>query len=116
MMNLALLLITAFALLVPVTWMLFLAIMTLERARDAHAISVPVKVLGSAILFIGYLCDFLLNLVIGTLLFMEFPREALLSPRVARLQKGEDGYRKTVAAWICANLLDPFDPSGCHCK
>jgi hypothetical protein len=103
-------------LLVPATWLLFLAIMSLARARDAGTLSRPVELLATGILAIGYLSDFLLNLTLGTILFMELPREYLLSPRVARLQREGAGYRQAVATWICHNLLDPFDPSGCHCR
>lgn len=106
----------AMLMLVPATWLLFLAIMSLARARDAGTLSKPVLLLAEVVLAIGYLCDFLLNMTVGTILFMEVPREYLLSPRVARLQRAGSGYRQAVAAWICHNLLDPFDPSGCHCR
>lgn len=115
-MKIALIVLLFLLLLVPFTWLQYLAIMTLSRARDAGTLPGPAATIGTAILCIGYLCDFLLNVLVGTILFLELPREWLLSPRVARLQKGDAGYRQTVAAWICVNLLDPFDPSGCHCK
>lgn len=102
--------------LVPVTWVLYLAIMTLERARDGGLLPKPALIAGTGLLMFGYLCDCMLNLVVGTPLFMELPKEWLLSPRVARLQDEGSPYRKTVASWICKNLLNPFDPSGCHCK
>lgn len=102
--------------LIPATWLLYLCIMSLERARDAGTLSPVVTRIAELVLLVGYLCDFLLNVLVGTVLFLELPKEWLLSPRVARLKKTGTGYRQVVAAWICVNLLDPFDPSGCHCK
>lgn len=102
--------------LVPATWVQYLAIMSLSRAREAGTLTPGAELLGKAVLCVGYLSDFLLNTMVGTVLFLELPKEWLLSPRVARLQRDGTGYRKTVATWVCKNLLDPFDPSGCHCK
>jgi hypothetical protein len=102
--------------LVPATWLLFLGIMSLQRARDAGTLSKTVTYIAEVVLLVGYLFDFALNFFVGTFLFMELPKEFLLSPRVARLKKTGTGYRQIVASWICTNLLDPFDPSGCHCK
>lgn len=99
-----------------ITWPLYLAIMSLGRARDAGNLPKSAERLGKILLAVGYLFDFALNMTVGTLLFMEFPKEYLLSPRVTRLKNTSSGYRQKVAAWICVNLLDPFDPSGCHCK
>jgi hypothetical protein len=101
--------------LIPATWLQYLAIMALAAAERNGRMTAWARRFGMVLLGIGYLSDFLLNVTVGTVLFLELPREWLLSPRVARLQKGQ-GYRATVAGWVCKNLLDPFDPSGCHCK
>jgi len=102
--------------LVPLTWVLYLAIMSLYRVKEEHGLSTAAKVLGYPFLALGYLSDFLLNCTVGTVLFLELPKEMLLSPRVARHKLEGTGYRKVVATYICNELLDPFDPSGCHCK
>lgn len=102
--------------LVPLTWVLYLAIMSLYRAKEEGKLSTAAKVMGYPFLALGYIADTLLNCTVGTVLFLELPREFLLSPRVARHKLAGKGYRKVVAAYICDNLLDPFDPSGCHCK
>lgn len=116
MIPLTLVAIAACLALVPLTWVLYLAIMSLYRAKSEGKLSTAAKAMGYPFLALGYLSDFLLNLTVGTVLFLELPREVLLSPRVARHKLEGKGYRKVVAAYICDNLLDPFDPSGCHCK
>jgi hypothetical protein len=96
-------------------WLLFLAVMSLQRARDAGTLPQPAYYLGLPPLYIGLTLDCLVNLVIGTLIFCEIPQEWTVSARVSRLEK-TDGWRSKVAHWICANLLNVFDPSGQHCK
>lgn len=43
------------------------------------------------------------------------PRELLVTSRLSRHAKG-DGWRASVARWICVHLLDRLDPCGRHCK
>lgn len=102
--------------LVYLTWVHYLAIMRAQEVRDSGKLKKVTEKVAIVMLGIGYLLDFTLNVTLGTLLFLEFPKEALLSPRVARHKLEGKGYRKKLAGWICDNLLDPFDPSGCHCK
>lgn len=96
-------------------WVLYLAVMNAARARDAGTLTKPALALAMPVLGLGYLLDALVNLTVCTVLFLELPREVLVTGRVSRLQKGT-GKRAAIARWMCANLLDPFDPSGCHCK
>jgi len=117
-MSYVLLLVLLFILLLPIkTQVLYMAIMMLDHAKEAGRLPpFTEKYVAKPLLVYGLFCDFLTNLTWGTVLFLERPKEWLLSPRVARLQDMSHGYRKTVAAWVCHNLLDPFDKSGCHCK
>lgn len=109
-----------FVILTYATHKRYAAIMSLKRAKDEGRLTKEIKVLGIPYTLTGYLCDATLNIFFGTVLFLELPKlhkkEWLLSPRVARLQKEGRGYRKKVASYICTKLLDPLDPSGCHCK
>lgn len=97
-------------------WGLYLAVMPLMRARNNNALTVPAKILGYPILAVGYLIDFLVNMSVATVLFLELPKEWVVTARLIRYINGSEGFRYKIATWICSNLLDPFDPTGCHCK
>jgi hypothetical protein len=96
--------------------------MNLKRARDAGKLPVAARWVGYPILFLGVAADFFYNVVLGTVIFQEWPREWLLTARLQRTLRDPDPgkawwtySRKTVARWLCDNLLDPFDPGGSHC-
>lgn len=98
-----------------VLWLFYLAVMNLKRAKDVGKLTRTAYVLGLPILIIGYLLDALVNLVIFTIILIEIPKEFLVTARLSRLQHGT-GWRASLAKWFCTNLLDQFDPTGCHCK
>lgn len=100
-----------------VTWVLYLCIMTLARARNDGKLPTVAYRLAYPILLVGYLVDFLLNVIVVTLILAELPRELLVSARLSRHIKTEGtGWRKSVSTWVCKNLLDWADPKGCHCR
>ena len=96
-------------------WLFYLAVMNLQRAHENGTISKLAFVLGLPILFIGVLLDILVNIFVMTLLFVEPPREWLVTARLQRHVRTGSGYRKKLAWFICHYLLDTFDPSGKHC-
>lgn len=96
-----------------VLWLLFLAVMALNwRWR---ALPKVVKGIALPAVLVSVALDVLFNITIGTLLFMELPREWTFSQRVGRYKRRID-WREPLATWICANLLDPFEVDGAHCK
>lgn len=98
-----------------ILWLFYLAVMSAKRAREAGTLTRPALILATPLLWLGLLLDLLVNIVVCTVLFLEFPKELLVTARVSRLQIGDD-WRSSIARWMCHHLLDPFDPSGCHCK
>ena len=97
-------------------WIFYLAIMSLSRAKQEGTISRIALLLGYPILLIGVVLDFIVNLIIMSLLFLEPPKELLVTKRLTRhVQKGK-GWRQKLAYWICHHLLNAFDPSGDHCS
>lgn len=94
-------------------WVLYLAVMNLKRVRDLGKLSNTAKVLGTPILVLGYLIDFLLNAVLMSILLLELPRELTISERLKRHNTSSHGWKKSVSTWF-EPLLDPFDPSGNH--
>ncbi len=99
--------------LIWLTWLLYVAVMALKRCRDAGLLTIPMKVLGYPILFIGLFCDFLLNMTVCSALFVEVPHEWLVTARLKRHAR-EATWRGSIARWIAYSLLDSLDPSGKH--
>lgn len=96
-------------------WVLYLAVMNLARARDAGTLSRTAMILGYPLYIGGSLFNVAVNWLILTVVFLEFPRETMFTSRVSRHCKYGKGWRKTLACWICHDMLDAFDPSGRHC-
>jgi len=96
------------------TWALYLAVMALKR--DQAQLTVVAKTFAYPLLFVGYLFDIAYNVIVGTLMFLELPREFLLTDRLKRhLSSGRSHWRWAIANWFCQNFLNAFDPSGRHC-
>lgn len=101
--------------IVYITWIFYLAVMNLARARDNGTLSKVAYVFGLPVLYVGLFFDALVTIFVGTILFLDLPRELTLTGRLQRLSKKPDTWRGKLAIWICRNLLDTFDPSGDHC-
>jgi hypothetical protein len=100
-----------------VLWLFYLAGCALIRAKDNHTISLPAFVLGYPVIGLLALVDVLVNIFVMTILFLELPRQWLVTQRLSMWCCTEqDSWRKTVARWVCVKLLDTFDPSGVHCE
>lgn len=109
----ALLYIVSGYIIIVLTWIYYLAAMKLIRHRDQlHPVA---KAHGYLFVIApGLIYDAFLNLFIATLIFVDLPKEVLLTARLKRYKRGSDGWRKTFALWICEHLLDQFDEGG-HC-
>lgn len=97
-------------------WVMYLAVMSLARAREVGALSKPALILGYPLFAVGLAFDVLVNVVILSVVFLELPKEATFTGRVSRHCLNGTGWRKRLACWICHDFLDAFDPSGRHCK
>jgi len=97
-------------------WILYLAIMNLQRARDFGTLTRSARWLGYPVLLVGIILDWLLNWVVGSVLFLEPPHSPgeLVTARLQRHCK-RSTWRGAIARWVCHSLLDTFDPSGRHC-
>jgi hypothetical protein len=94
-----------------VLWVLYLAVMALQRAREAGQLAPFAFKAGQVLLYFGLLWDVLCNLIIVSIMFCEVPREATVSARLRRLVHGPDGWRRRLATWYAVVLLNPFSPS-----
>lgn len=98
-------------------WYLYVLVMGFYRAKLAGKLTVVAFTLAMPAIFIGFLVDLLTNWSIASLWFREWPRRPLelVTDRLTRYQANGPGWRHDNAAWICANLLDYFDPHDTHC-
>ena len=81
---------------------------------NKNELTKTVKVIGYPLLFIGLIFDIAFNLIVGSIVFIEPPKEWLFTNRCIRHIK-RSNFRGKVARWFCRNFLNPFDPSGTHC-
>ncbi len=66
-------------------------------------------------LLAGYALDVFVQVVVASVVFLDPPRDWTLTGRLKRYIAGPEGIRERVAVWMCANLLNTFDPDGRHC-
>ncbi len=95
-------------------WVLYLAIMSLYRAHLNNKLTKLGYVLGSPLLIVGLVIDFIMNLTIFTVLFFELPKEWLVTKRLQRHIR-RSGWRFKLANFICEHMLNFADPTGNHC-
>lgn len=105
--------------LITMTWILYLAIMNLMENRAE--LNWVAWILVAPTLLLGLVFDVLLNLIVGSILFVELPqyqnKEWLFTGRVSRHKylAPADSWRERIAFFICGKLLDPFAPGDKHC-
>ena len=98
-------------------WLLFvffLAVMSLQSARDRGTLTLWGLRFGMTALVVGYLIDAAVQFTVASFLWMELPKELTVSKRVKRLINEGSGWRKTLAEWFRDHLLKPFDVTGKH--
>lgn len=95
-------------------WVLFLAVMNLGQAKAEGKLKGFNLYAGYTVLAVGLLVDLVVQVLVASILWLEFPRELTVSERVARLCKHGSGWRQRLALWFRAVLLAPFDRSGGH--
>ena len=100
-------------------WCYYLAVMALKHGRDELRARDDdphwfVEINAFAAIALGAPFYVLLNLTVGTILFLQLPRELQFTKRCQRNIRRGSGWRKALARWLCVNVLDPFD-GGKHC-
>jgi hypothetical protein len=100
-------------LLFGITWISYLAVMHLKHNKDK--ITTIIKVSTTPILLILILIYVVTNLILGSILFLEFPKTLQFTSRCQRhIAKNDGSWRYKQAVWWCKNFLDPFEEGG-HC-
>lgn len=98
-----------------VFWALYVLIMGIYRAKLDGRLTGVLLFLSWPWYMLGLTVDFISQMTIATLVFMDLPRELLVTTRLQRYMREGPGWRRSVAGWVCDNLLDVFDPTGSHC-
>lgn len=96
-------------------WGMYVLVMGIYRAHLDRRLKGLVLVLSLPFVAIGCLMDVFANVTIASLVFLEPPREWLVTDRLQRHMHKSTGWRFWLAKYICDHLLDVFDPSGNHC-
>ena len=99
-----------------ITWMWYLATMMLKLKRDkGMKFTIEQKAFGYPMMIAGLviLDAIVMNIIIGTIMFVELPREWLFTTRCQRHMR-ENTFRGKIARWACRHFLDPFEIGG-HC-
>jgi hypothetical protein len=101
-----------------VFWGLYVLVMGIYRAHLAKRLTPVTTALSLPFVLLGYAMDVLTNITVASLVFLEPPREFLVTTRLQRhiaSTYARGGWRKRLATWVCDHLLDVFDPTGDHC-
>lgn len=97
-------------------WALYVLVMGIFRLHLAKKLNKAGYVLGAPFMAIGLVLNFLGNITICALLFLDPPRELFISRRLKRYVRTRTDWRHKVAVWVCQNALDPYDAKdGDHC-
>jgi len=87
--------------------------MALRLAKNENKLTGASKFFGYQILFVGLIVDVAFNWIIGTIVFLEVPKETLFTGRCERWLYDRT-WRGAVARWFCSQLLNPFDKDHCQ--
>jgi len=96
-------------------WGFYVLVMGLYRAHLQQRLQGFVQVLAFPFVLVGWVMDVLANVFIASIIFVELPKELLVTDRLQRYKTTSFGYKYNLSCFICENLLDVFDPSGDHC-
>jgi len=102
---------------VLVLWLLavfYIAVMNIKRVRDRGELTKLMYVFGVPMLWIGLVLDLIANVLIFTVLFLELPKEPLVTGRLKRHKYHGTGWRHRLALFF-EKHIDPFeDKPGGH--
>lgn len=99
-----------------VFWYAYILVMGIYRAYLSKRLQGIALFLCAPAVVLGVVMDVIANLVLAPFVFLEIPREWLVTQRLSRhIQNGIGTWRGRLAAAVCDNLLDVFDPTGNHC-
>ena len=103
-------------------WLSIIVFYTLYLAainvwNDRASIGIAAKLFCAPAVLIMLTTDFLMQITLASVVFLDVPREFLVTQRLQRYRADAYpvGIRKNMATWICTKLLNPFDITRHHC-
>jgi hypothetical protein len=96
-------------------WALYVFTMGVYRAKLDGRLKGLNLVFAFPIALLAVIVDFLFNMTLATVVFLELPRELLVTARLQRYMAGPATWRRSIAVYTCDSVLDIFDPAGNHC-
>lgn len=96
-------------------WALYVFVMGIYRAYLDKRLKGLNLIMAAPIAVFAIIMDVAANLFLAPILFLDLPKELLVTSRFKRYMAQEAGWRKRVSTYICENMLDIFDPRGDHC-
>ena len=100
-------------------WYLYIIVIGLYHVYLQKKLSKTALVLGFPAILVGAVLDWLINIVLATVWFLDLPKSPfeLLTTRLSRYMKTGTKRQKKHANSICRKLLDVFDPNPeGHCR
>jgi hypothetical protein len=96
-------------------WVLYIAMMNIKRVAEAEPMPIRVRMLVYPTMAVFEVVEFVANVVVLTVLFVDWPREIRVSDRLRRYWRNpyRYGWRLYVVRFL-KPMLDPFDPAGPH--
>jgi len=96
-------------------WVLYIAMMNIKRVAATQPMPIRVKMLVYPTMAVFEAVEFVANVIVLTVLFVDWPREIRVSDRLRRYwqRPARYGWRLHVVKFI-KPMLDPFDPAGPH--
>lgn len=96
----------------------FLVYCTVRRAKKSGKIAAAPWIVQAVLysyLFLGVVMDFIFNITLGAVLFLELPwgHGWLFTARCKEHRQESGTWRKELADWFCEGWLNPFDDSHC---
>ena len=96
-----------------VLWLFFINVMTWKKHREhiPKVLQYPLYVIA----LVGYVVDVVFNLVYGSIIFMEWPKQWTLSKRLRELliRMPKSSYKWKVAYFMCTKMIEPWDWNHC---
>lgn len=105
--------ILAFVINLYVFFIMYIASMGMIRAHKEQKLNNILWALCIPFVILALIIDFINNIIIFTILFLELPKELLVTDRLKR-HVNKDTLRGKISRWFGEFLLNPFDPTGNH--
>ena len=96
-------------------WVLYIAMMNIKRVEATQPLPIRVRLLVYPTIAVFEIVEIVANVIVCTILFLDWPREHRVSDRLRRYsrQPNTAGWRLQIVKFL-KPMLDPFDPAGPH--